>query len=341
LQHLAYYASVANKQKFQGLLMKRINLLFSFIVLLFMLTGCSDRIAIINNVDEREANEIVVFLASKGISADKQAAISGNVGGGGGPQMWNIYVDPGNITESLAILNRNGLPRKQGQNLLEIFGDTGLVPTDMQQKIRYQAGLAQQIANTIRQIDGVIDASVQISIPTDDQQTITAAVYVKHQGVLDNPNSQLITKIKQLVSGSVPGLKFENVTVISDRSRFTDVTLAGEQKTIEEEREYVSVWGVVVARNSVGLFRFYFIFFSVLILILIGILSWIIFKCLPYIKDNGGVSLFLDIPFIKKKNDSEPTNLAKIDEDSDTKTNSQEINQGEKIEEQEGPKNEQ
>jgi type III secretion protein J len=320
--------------------MKRINLLFSFLALLFMLTSCSERIAIINNVDEREANEIVVFLASKGISADKQAAISGNVGGGGGPQMWNIYVDPANITESLAILNRNGLPRKQGQNLLEIFGDTGLVPTDMQQKIRYQAGLAQQIANTIRQIDGVIDASVQISIPTDDQQAITAAVYVKHQGVLDNPNSQLITKIKQLVSGSVPGLKLENVTVISDRSRFTDVTLAGEEKTIEEDRDYVSIWGVIVARNSVGLFRFYFIFFTILIIILIGSLLWILWKCLPYIKENGGVSLFLDIPFFKKNEDLASADLEKIDENVQPNQSSQEINQDEKKEEQEGPKTE-
>jgi type III secretion protein J len=281
--------------------MKRILALFSFFALLLMLTACTERIAIINSVDEREANEIVVFLASKGIGAEKQAAVSGTVGGGGGPQMWNIYVDPANITEALSILNRNGLPRKQGQNLLEIFGETGLVPTDMQQKIRYQAGLAQQIANTIRQIDGVIDATVQLSMPSDDQQTITAAVYVKHQGVLDNPNSQLVTKIKQLVAGSVPGLKLENVTVISDRSRFTDVTLAGEQKTVEEEREFVSIWGVLVGRGSVGLFRFYFIMFSLIIIILIALLLWVLYKCLPYIKEHGFQKLFLDLPFLPKK----------------------------------------
>lgn len=314
--------------------MKRINLLFPFFILLILLTGCSERIAIINNVDEREANEIVVFLASKGISADKQAAASTSVGGGGGPQMWNIYVDPSTITEALAILNRNGLPRKQGQNLLEIFGDTGLVPTEMQQKIRYQAGLAQQIANTIRQIDGVIDATVQLSMPTDELQAITAAVYVKHQGVLDNPNSQLVTKIKQLVAGSVPGLKLENVTVISDRSRFTDVTLAGEQKTIEEEREFVSVWGVLVGRGSVGLFRFYFIMFSLFIIILLAILLWILWKCLPFIKEHGGIKLFLDLPFLPQK---------KVQEESHDDTfqdinTQQEKDAGENSDTKEGPK---
>lgn len=280
--------------------MKRIWVIFSFFVLAFCLTACTERVAIINGVDEREANEIIVFLASKGINADKQMVVVSGAGGNTGPQMWNISVDPSMITEALAILNKNGLPRKQGQNLLQIFGDTGLVPTDMQQKIRYQAGLAQQIANTIRQIDGVIDATVQISIPTDEAQTITAAVYVKHQGVLDNPNSQLVTKIKQLVAGSVPGLKLENVTVISDRSRFTDVSLMTKESPQEENRDFVNVLDIVIAKNSIGLFRFYFILLFAIIILLVGILLYTLFRAMPYIEQEGGLIAFM---LGKKKNE--------------------------------------
>jgi type III secretion protein J len=284
--------------------MKSLPVFFCIFLLMF-LSACTDKVAIINGVDEREANEIVVFLASKGIDADKTAAVSTSVGGAGGPQMWNIFVDPSHITDALAILNRNGLPRKQGQNLLEIFSDSGLVPTEMQQKIRYQAGLAQQIANTIRQIDGVIDATVQISIPQDTDQSITAAVYVKHQGVLDNPNSQLVTKIKQLVAGSVPGLKLENVTVISDRSRFTDVTLAGQEQTIEEEKDYAVIWGVTVAKASIGLFRFYFIFFCLIILLLGLAIFYLYWKCRSYIEEKGGFKFLLDTGLIGKKEHKE------------------------------------
>ncbi len=61
--------------------------------------------------------------------------------------------------------------------------------------------------------------------PQAPAQRVTAAVYVKHQGIVDDPNSHLISKIKRLVAGSVTGLDINDVTVISDRSRFTDVTL--------------------------------------------------------------------------------------------------------------------
>lgn len=287
--------------------MSRIGLLFCLFGFVLFLAGCSERVAIINGVDEREANEIVVFLASKGINADKQPMpASGGIGGASASVLWNIYVEPSQITEALSILNRNGLPRRQGQNLLQIFGDSGLVPTDMQQKIRYQAGLSQQIANTIRQIDGVIDATVQLSFPEDEAQPFTAAVYVKHQGVLDNPNSQLVTKIKQLVAGSVAGLKLDNVTVISDRSRFTDVSLASQASLPEDERDYVSIWGVIVSRNSVGLFRLYFFLFSFLIIILVLALLWVIWKCLPYINSQGGLPFFWDLSSLKNAPANEP-----------------------------------
>src|SRR6185369_12946616 len=100
----------------------------------------------------------------------------------------------------------------------------------------YQAGLEQQIANTIRKIDGVLEADVQLSFPQEAggvgalpgqtvSQKATAAVYVKHQGILDDPNSHLVSKIKRLVAGSVSGIDINDVTVISDKSRFTDVTV--------------------------------------------------------------------------------------------------------------------
>lgn len=269
------------------------------LLFVFLLTACTENVAIINGIDERDANEIVVFLASKGIRAEKVAAPSaGGIAGGGGAQLWNIHVPSNMITESMAILNRNGLPRKQGQTLLQLFGDTGLVPTDLQQKIRFQAGLAQQIANTIRQIDGVIDANVQLSVPPEDSgQPITTSVYVKHQGVLDNPSSQLVTKIKQLVAGSVAGLKLENVTVISDRSRFTDITLVGEAQLPEEEHEFVNIWGVTVVKSSVSTFRTIFILFAILVVLLFALIGWMIWRVLPLLADKGGLAYFLPLTF--------------------------------------------
>lgn len=260
---------------------------------------------IVSDVDEREANEIIVFLASKGIVASKTPAISSAPGAAQATPKWSIAVDESKATDAMAVLNQNGLPRIKGTNLLDLFAKQGLMSSDKEETIRYQAGLAEQIANTIRKIDGVIDADVQLSFPPAEStvpipgavqtpQKITAAVYVKHQGVLDDPNSHLVMKIKRLVAGSVNGLDVNDVTVISDRARFADVTLTPSPEDLSiKPKEYVSIWSIVMSKNSASRFRVLFFFFSFL-LIIFGLFSaWLIWKIYPMVKSKGGLRQLL------------------------------------------------
>jgi len=202
---------------------------FLFFVLILTLASCERRQTIVNALEEKEANEILVFLSSRDIYATKVQSVG--TGGAGGQKiiLWDVTVPRNQVTEAMALLNQSGLPRRRGQNLLKIFGEAGLVPSELSEKIRYQAGLAAQIGSTIRKIDGILDAEVQISFPEEDplnpgkkKGDITASVYVKHSGVLDDPNTHLMTKIKRLVTASVTGLRYDNVTVISDRARYRD-----------------------------------------------------------------------------------------------------------------------
>jgi len=278
--------------------------LLLWLVFASLLTSCESRRIIVNGLDEKEANEILVFLSRKGIDANKvQVASEG--GGGGKAVLWNISVESSQGNEAMALLNQVGLPRRRGQNLLGIFSNVGLVPSGMQEKIRYQAGLAEQIASTIRKIDGVLDADVQISFPDEDplnpgssKQKITASVYVKHSGILDDPNAHLITRIKRLLAGSVNGLAYDQVTVIGDRARFSETPLWGSQGSTEEERPYVNVWSIIIAKDSLTLFRIIFFSFTILLLLLLLTLTWIIWKLMPLIRKGGGVKkLFSFHPF--------------------------------------------
>jgi len=248
--------------------MKRLLVLFS---LLFFLTSCENDQNIVSDIEERDANEIIVFLANRDIPATKIPHSSSSPGGGGGGMRYNIIVPGTQATEAMAILNQNGLPRRQGTNLLDLFAKSGLMSSATEETVRYQAGLAQQIANTILKIDGVIDADVQLSFPPTETiltspgsapaKKITAAVYVKHQGVLDDPNSHLVLKIKRLVSGSVNGLDINDVTVISDRSRFTDISLRDRMEPLSSSiKDYVSIWSIVMYKGSMTRFRLIFFF---------------------------------------------------------------------------------
>lgn len=265
---------------------------------LLLLTSCEQRKTIVNGLNEREANEIIVFLDLRGIDASKAKAESGGGGGGSDIVLWNISVSEDRATEAMAILNANGLPKIQSKDLLGIFKDSGLVPSELQEKVRYQAGLAEQMAGTIRKIDGILDADVRLSFPEEDplnpgetKGEVTASVYVKHQGVMDDPNSHLETKIKRLVSSSINGLRFDNVTVISDRAIFNDATL----NQVAAEREWKRVWGVIVAEESLSRFRIIFFAMSILLLSLILTLIWVIWKLFPIIQSTGGIQSLLSL----------------------------------------------
>lgn len=272
-----------------------VSLLFILIATIFV--GCESKKTIANGLEEKDANEILVVLASKNIDAVKTPAKVAAGGGASKVTLYDISVNASQATEAMAILNTYGLPRRSAQHLLDIFSAGGLVPSEMQQKVRYQAGLAEQIASTIRKIDGVLDADVQLSFPEEDplnpqiqKGKITASVYVKHNGVLDDPNSHLVQKIRRLVASSVAGLDYDYVTVIGDRARFTE--LPGFERSTEGQ-EYVRVWGVVLAKDSAKRFQVLFFALCIAILLFALLAFWITWKIIPIARKRGGIrSLF-------------------------------------------------
>lgn len=285
--------------------MKRISFLF-FLSLLF-LTSCQNNETIVSNIDERDANEILVYLASKGIDAMKVLAPASDIGGTTSVSYF-IVVDEEQSIEAMALLNSAGLPRRMGTNLLTLFAKSGLMSSDREETIRYQAGLAEELCNTIRKIDGVLDADVQISFPPDTLTPVpgapppktTAAVYIKHQGIFEDPNSHLEVKIKRLLSASVNNLDYDNVSVITDRARFADIHIGQDPEWIGKAntQTYVSLWGMILSKSS--LLRFRFIFFTLLILLLglFGMTGYLLYKSYPNLRRS------LD-RFSRKKNSEE------------------------------------
>ena len=294
---------------------RKLNRWISCLILALLVTACGEYNAIVTNVDERQANVIVVFLESKGIHALKVTASSGSAIGGESSAMpkYNIVVDEKQMIAAMAILNQNGLPQRQGTSLLELFAKQGLMSTDKEETIRYQAGLAQQVTNTILMIDGVIDATIQLSFPGEasfgqtTQEKITAAVYVKHQGIFDDPNSHLEAKIKRLVSGSVNGLSVDDVTVVSDRSRFTDISPTPViDSMVATPKEYVKIWSIVMSKESAA--KFQAVFFTILVIALIIFLAfgWVVWKVYPIIRSNGGMGeIFNPLPILRKTKKSD------------------------------------
>lgn len=285
------------------------------ILCLVFLAGCGKDTEVISDLSERNANLIVVFLESKGIPATKTRSSSGGMIGGdnSGPK-FSVQVPTKQAVTAMAVLNANGLPQQQGTNLLDLFAKQGLMSSDREEMIRYQAGLAQQITNTILMIDGVIDASLQLSFPPQStapgesptSTKITAAVYVKHQGVIDDPNSHLEMKIKRIVSGSVTGLDLNDVTVVSDWSRFTDVKPSLDSASFASSPEdYVQIWSIILSKSSAHRFRslfFSLLFFAIVFALCTG---WMIWKFYPILRHTGMKNFFNPAPLSAPDQSSE------------------------------------
>lgn len=299
----------------------KLVLLFAFSMLL---VGCSSKKTIVHGIQEREANAIVVLLHSKNIEASK---IQSSEGGGTGAQkvvLWDIEIPSDHAIEAMNYLDQEGLPRKHSENLLDIFGNAGLVPSESQEKIRYQAGLAQEIANTINKIDGILDANVIISFPEEDpltgktKGTLTASVYVKHNGVLDDPNMQLKTKIKRLVAASVTGLNYDNITVIGDRAKITENS--DEIQKNKETPELTNIWSIELAKGSVSYFRLIFFLLLSSNIIFIAFIIWFSWKFYPLLKEIS-FRRFFDI----KQINIEKTDAKEKPEESKIKDTEKEI----------------
>ena len=90
-----------------------------------------------------------------------------------------------------------------------------------------------------------------------------------------------------LISGSIDNLSFEDVAVMSDRSRFTDIAFPQDSEMIGAkalEKEYVKIWSIMMTKSSAKTFRFIF-FLMILILFVFGAsLGWLIYKFYPQLK---------------------------------------------------------
>jgi type III secretion protein J len=177
-----------------------------YFLLVIALSGCKSDL--FTRRTEAEANDMVSVLMERGISVEKKSLDTGKT--------WNISVDEADVVLALASLKAAGLPQEKHASLGEIFKKEGLISTPTEERIRFVHGISQELSNTLTKIEGVIVAKVHIVLPNNDPlsnsvKPSSASVFVKYRPEADLQS--LTPAIKNLVSRSVEGLTYENVTL--------------------------------------------------------------------------------------------------------------------------------
>ena len=162
------------------------------------------------NLDLKEAGSITQALTAAGIKYDAKGDGS------------TIMVPRDKVASTRLMLSSKGLPTS-GSVGYEIFDNaSALGQTDFVQQLNRQRALEGELARTIRSLDGVTFARVQLVLPKhqlfeDEEEQPSASVVVGVAG--REPSSEQVRALQNLVAGAVPNLKPDHVTIVDQNSK--------------------------------------------------------------------------------------------------------------------------
>lgn len=160
-----------------------------------------------------------------------------------------IYVPSDKVYDvRLLLVSQNALPGGGGVGF-ELFDKTNYGMTEFMQNINYKRAVQGELARTINQMPEVKTSRVHIAIPektlfTDREKEVTASVFLKLKPG-KNLSKDQVSGIVHLASGSIEGLKPENVVVIDSSGKIlykngdtgSPMALSGQQYELQKSVE--------------------------------------------------------------------------------------------------------
>jgi len=228
-----------------------------------LLSACDTELY--NNLDQRQANEMVAALQQRGIPAQRVVVKGGQ---------YTVVVDKARFAESIAILNDAGLPKQEFQTMGQVFKKDGLVSSPMQERAQMIFALSQELSRTVSEIDGVLSARVHLVLPENDplrQQLVpsSASVFIRHRS--DAPVASLVPQVKMLVANGVAGLAYDKVSVVL-------VPVDQQKATQGQDLEMVSFFGLWMQRDNLAQAMWMFFGLVALVILLAGGLGFVLYR---------------------------------------------------------------
>lgn len=198
--------------------------------------GCASELA--SDLDEAQADEIVLALDEAGIGATKERAE-------GPGDRFRVVVAHEDVAAALAVLRDAQLPRERAPGIAELFAERGLVPSAVEERARQAAATAGELARSIERFEGVTRARVHLALPDPaarplDEEPLSprASVLIEHR-----PDANIDEDaVRALVAGAVPRLAAEDVAVVRTRAR-----------AVRSREPHLVVLGpITVTRSSAG-----------------------------------------------------------------------------------------
>jgi type III secretion protein J len=215
------------------------------VALSLALAGC--KVGLYSGLNEPEANDIVAALSAQNIDARKEHLEGAD---------WQVQVDEDRLGASLAVLRAQGLPHERFATMGEMFQKQGLVSTPAEERMRYIYAVSQELSQTLRSIDGVVEARVHVVIPANDPlsdklRPSSAAVFIKHRPDVDL--RLLVPAVKDLVAHSIEGLGYDQVSLSLFLAEPVAVTAAAATAAVATEPADRMILGMFSTQTAIVL----------------------------------------------------------------------------------------
>lgn len=211
---------------------------FFFVTFLVLLSACRE-VELYQELNEQDANEMMVILSENKIEAIKKKEIRQN------EISYTVLVSQEQLGDARSLLVRNHLPRSKELGLPGVYKEKGLIPTPDEQKARYLLAVKGEIINSLERIPEIVDVDVVLNVPEVDEfasaeekerKRPTASAVVRAKPSLMGAAAVTENKIQQFVANAVEGLNPRDVSVILSYIGGTDMQ-SGTQPVISVQND--------------------------------------------------------------------------------------------------------
>lgn len=194
--------------------MKRILLPGLLLQAALALGACRETIE--QDLDRREASEILARLSAHGIGADRVA--------GRDASTQAVQVDSSDRDRAVRVLAQEGLPRRRHDGFKAAYREKGLVAGKWEEQGRFLSALQEELAETLEAVEGVLAARVHLAPPADGGRAgaeaaspASAAVLIAFRKDATDATPIAASDVQRLVAHAYPGLTPERVAVVFSR----------------------------------------------------------------------------------------------------------------------------
>ena len=206
-----------------------------------LLSACSTQIQ--HGLEERDANEIVSALVSRGFDAKKVPEKAKK-------PTWAVEVEDANATDAMRILTELKLPRPSKLTTRQISEQSSLIETPQAERLRALEAEEGDIEQALESMDGVTSAAVELVVPAAPRPGVAptpskASVLIRVQPDSMDRLTQQRAELRALVAASVEGLKPDDVVLVLDPVTSHVASLPAE-KPAQPLRALVIAMGAVL-----------------------------------------------------------------------------------------------